>query len=187
MSNTELIAGARKFLATPNLGRDMARELNKALAYMWELADIAEAAEARIKELEAERDAALAAVERCRGVLASWKSVQASNREQFESGNPGMIVPIDCVGGLSAALDGAPERLSNHCQECGAWGSVETHLRGCSLDGAPEPEEVEWEYAPAWDRRIPTSDRYSIDATDDSIVRRRKAGTWMPVNSGEWE
>ena len=53
MSNTELIAGARKFLATPNLGRDMARELNKALAYMWELADIAEAAEARIAELEA--------------------------------------------------------------------------------------------------------------------------------------
>ena len=100
MSNTELIAGARKFLATPNLGRDMARELNKALAYMWELADIAEAAEARVKELEA---------------------------------------------------------------------------------------GVEWEYAPAWDRRIPTSDRYSIDATDDSIVRRRKAGTWMPVNSGEWE
>ena len=50
----ELIAEARKFLATPNLGKDMARELNKALAYMWELADIAEAAEARVKELEAE-------------------------------------------------------------------------------------------------------------------------------------
>ena len=44
---------AREFLATPNLGRDMARELNKALTYMWELADIAEAAEARVKELEA--------------------------------------------------------------------------------------------------------------------------------------
>ena len=65
---------------------------------------------ARVRELEDERDAALAAIERCRGVIASWKSVQASNREQFESGNPGMIVPIDCVGGLSAALDGAPER-----------------------------------------------------------------------------
>lgn len=62
-----------------------------------------------ITELRAERDAALAAIERCRGVIASWKSVQASNREQFESGNPGMIVPIDCVGGLSVALDGAPE------------------------------------------------------------------------------
>lgn len=62
-----------------------------------------------IAEARAERDAALAAIERCRGVIASWKSVQASNREQFESGNPGMIVPIDCVGGLLAALDGAPE------------------------------------------------------------------------------
>ena len=41
-----------------------------------------------------------------------------------------------------AALDGAPdnESLPNHCQECGAWGTVEVHLRGCSLDGAPEPE-----------------------------------------------
>ena len=53
MTNTELIAEARKFLATPNLGRDMARELNKALAYMWELADALEAADALVKELEA--------------------------------------------------------------------------------------------------------------------------------------
>ena len=53
MTNTEQIAAARKFLATPNLGKDMARELNKALAYIRELADIAEAAEARVKELEA--------------------------------------------------------------------------------------------------------------------------------------
>lgn len=53
MTNTEQIAAAREFLATPNLGKSMARELNKALAYMWELADIAEAAEARVKELEA--------------------------------------------------------------------------------------------------------------------------------------
>ena len=44
---------------------------------------------------------------------------------------------------LLAALDGAPvidESLPNHCQSCGAWGTVEVHLRGCSLDGAPEPE-----------------------------------------------
>ena len=53
MANEELIMHAREFLATPNLGRDMARELNKALAYMWELADMAEVAEARVKELEA--------------------------------------------------------------------------------------------------------------------------------------
>ena len=53
MANEELIMHAREFLATPNLGRDMARELDKALAYIRELADIAEAAEARIAELEA--------------------------------------------------------------------------------------------------------------------------------------
>ena len=53
MTNAEQLAEARKFLATPNLGKDMARELNKALAYIRELADVAEAAEARVKELEA--------------------------------------------------------------------------------------------------------------------------------------
>ena len=46
---------------------------------------------------------------------------------------------------LLAALDGAPgsESLPNHCQSCGAWGTTEVHLRGCSLDGAPEPEVAE--------------------------------------------
>ena len=94
---------------------------------------------------EAERDAALAAVERVRAVLSAWEMVQARNRECFESGNPGMIVPIDCTGGIRAALDGAPdnESLPNHCQSCGAWGTTKVHLRVCSLDGAPEPE---WEY-----------------------------------------
>ncbi len=53
MTNEELIMHAREFLATPNLGRDMARELDKALIYIRELAVIAEAAEARVKELEA--------------------------------------------------------------------------------------------------------------------------------------
>ena len=84
----------------------------------------AERAYKRTIRAEAERDAALEAIERCRGVLASWKSVQASNREQFESGNPGMIVPIDCVGGLSAALDGAPEPESEeemYQAGCGSW------------------------------------------------------------------
>ena len=54
-------------------------------------------------------DAATAALERVRAVLSAWEMVQARNREYFESGNPGMIVPIDCTGGLRAALDGAPE------------------------------------------------------------------------------
>lgn len=31
-----------------------------------------------------------------------------------------------------------PEPLPNHCPECGAWGTVETHLRGCSRDPARE-------------------------------------------------
>ena len=53
MTNDEQIAEARKFLATPNLGKDMARELDKALIYIRELADIAEAAEARVKGFEA--------------------------------------------------------------------------------------------------------------------------------------
>ena len=53
MSNAELIAESRKFLATPNLGKSMARELEKAMIHIRRLADIAESAEARVKELEA--------------------------------------------------------------------------------------------------------------------------------------
>ena len=59
MTNAEKLAEARKFLATPNLGKDMARELDNALIYIRELADIAEAAEARVKELEAGEISAL--------------------------------------------------------------------------------------------------------------------------------
>ena len=33
----------------------------------------------------------------------------------------------------------------NHCPECGAWGTVETHLRGCSRDPAREPERPIWD------------------------------------------
>lgn len=32
------------------------------------------------------------------------------------------------------------EEPPNHCQECGAWGTVETHLRGCSRDGMTEEQ-----------------------------------------------
>ena len=44
---------AREFTESPNLGKDMVRELDNALIYIRELADIAETAEARVKELEA--------------------------------------------------------------------------------------------------------------------------------------
>lgn len=52
MANEELIMHAREFTESPNLGKDMARELDKALIYIRELADALEAAEARVKELE---------------------------------------------------------------------------------------------------------------------------------------
>lgn len=54
MTNEEQLAEARKFLATPNMGKSMARELDKALIHIRRLADIAEAAEVRVKELEAQ-------------------------------------------------------------------------------------------------------------------------------------
>lgn len=53
MTNDELLAEAREFLATPNLGKDVMRELDKAMIYSRRLADALEAAEARVKELEA--------------------------------------------------------------------------------------------------------------------------------------
>lgn len=82
--------------------------------------------------IKAERDAALAALERVRAIHAP--SLPGYGPKSCV--HDGRAWPCQTV----AALDVAPERLSNHCQECGAWGSVETHLRGCSLDGAPEPE-----------------------------------------------
>lgn len=124
-------------------------------------ADIQEYSET-IKRLEAERDAALAAVERCRGVLASWKSVQASNREHFESGNPGMFVPIDCVGGLSAALDGAPEPEWE-------WGSA--HRDDLSQGATEYSEARARERVRDWNET--TRSRNGV------LVRRRKAGPWL--------
>ena len=103
MTNAEQIAKARKFLATPNLGRDMARELNKALAYMWELADIAEAAEARVKELEAGEISALREAraetwdEAISAVFAWWSAPP----EQRSAGivNPyGIGLPVESEG-----------------------------------------------------------------------------------------
>ena len=121
--------------------------------------------QARALKAEAERDAALAAIERCRGVIASWKSVQASNREQFESGNPGMIVPIDCVGGLVAALDGAPEpeetewvyRARNsmlnsgaHVSEEAARATLQLMIENHLFEVEPEPVFVERRPRFAW-------------------------------------
>ena len=94
---------ARGFLATPNLGKDMARELNKALAYMWELADIAEAAEVRIAELEAGEISALREAraetwdEAISAVFAWWSAPP----EQRPAGivNPyGIGLPVESEG-----------------------------------------------------------------------------------------
>lgn len=53
MTNDEQLAEAREFLATPNLGKDMARELDKALIYIRRLADALEAAMIPHAECEA--------------------------------------------------------------------------------------------------------------------------------------
>lgn len=53
-----------------------------------------------------ERDAAVAAVERVRGVLSEWESRQERNREILGSGALGHFQAIDCTGDLRAALDG---------------------------------------------------------------------------------
>ena len=60
-------------------------------------------------EARAERDAALAAIERCRGVLSAWESRQERNREILGNGALGHFQAIDCTGDLRTALDGAPE------------------------------------------------------------------------------
>ena len=105
-------------------------------------------------EARAERDAATAAIERVRAVLSAWEMVQARNREYLESGNPGMIVPIDCTGGLRVALDGAPEpeweyQCTNSINTTGLVADPELHARQCS----------------------------------GKIERRRKPGPWVPVES----
>lgn len=56
MSDEELIAEAREFLVTPNLGKSLMRELDKAMIYIRRLADALEA-------VTCERDAALAAAD----------------------------------------------------------------------------------------------------------------------------
>lgn len=61
------------------------------------------------EQLLAERDAAVAAVGRVRGVLSEWESRQERNREILGSGALGHFQAIDCTGDLRAALDGAPE------------------------------------------------------------------------------
>ena len=103
MTNEELIMHAREFTESPNLGKDMARELNKALAYMWELADIAEAAESRVKELEAGEISALREAraetwdEAISAVFAWWSAPP----EQRPAGivNPyGIGLPVESEG-----------------------------------------------------------------------------------------
>lgn len=59
-----------------------------------------------IPSLKAERDAAVAALERVRGVLSEWESRQERNREVLGSGALGHFQAIDCTGDLRAALDG---------------------------------------------------------------------------------
>jgi len=50
----ELVKEAREFLATPNLGKSLMRELDKAMIYIRRLADAHEAAEARADIAERE-------------------------------------------------------------------------------------------------------------------------------------
>ena len=62
-----------------------------------------------------------------------------------------------------------------------------------ALDGAPEPEEVEWEYGVKWhDSPDPVwYHPYTVDEAEKKlaswpkdpgyVVRRRKPGTWLPV------
>ena len=120
---------------------------------------------------------ALAAIERVRAEANAYAK------------QPDVMEPCGAVAqSILLALDGAPERLSNHCQKCGALGSVETHLRGCSLDGVPEPA---WEYAVALahDRiaepRYPSAEAATSAASEWPMtarpVRRRPAGPWIPV------
>ena len=80
-------------------------ERDDALARIAEAANVIE----RVREVEAERDAAVAAIERVRAVLVKWEAQQEHNREILGSGGLGHFQAIDCTGDLRAALDGAPE------------------------------------------------------------------------------
>jgi len=111
--------------------------------------DRANTAEARIAELEAERDAALAVLERIREAVSGHPEC-----DRYEEGDV-----ISC-----------------------GWKSAYASVVA-ALDGAPEPE---WEYS----RGVLHENGllhagFGIPRDQVVNVRRRKAGPWLPVSSGE--
>ncbi|MFA5901380.1 MAG: hypothetical protein WC829_19935 [Hyphomicrobium sp.] len=164
MTNTELIAGARKFLATPNFGKAMARELDNAMIYIRELADIAEAAEARVKGFEANFP--------CDGGCNYDSGPEESC--SLHGRNPADLWGI--IANISAERYEAEVRIAE--LEAGEW--------EYSWEG--EDQASSWSLAQVF-QRMEDAQRFG-ESTGGSWVKRdggqmvrRHVGPWVPVES----
>lgn len=162
MTNKELVERLRSVAGFDHLPRtDLAVLAASAL----------EASDARVKELEAERDAATAAIER---VTAERDSAMARIAKAWELHEP-----------FTWSFGYGPVQSCKWCADHGV--SQEVASWPCptiqALDGAPEPE---WEYAHREGGKVydePSTPLAAAKILNSQPVRRRKAGPWMPVNS----
>lgn len=102
----ELIKEARKFLATPNLGKDMARELDKALIHIRRLADALEVAMIPHAECEASGERAGAQLA---DLKAALEAAEARVKE-LEAGVTGRIV--------TASFEDGKTRVECSLEDC---------------------------------------------------------------------
>lgn len=117
--------------------------------------------EGMIAEARAERDAALAAIERVRAIHLNAGPSQ----------------------GYGSQFKGGYGMLGDCCESCGSHGEYGVEWP-CptiqALDGAPEPEEVEWEYRCDIRKHFWVTHGVHHDC-EGNPERRRKAGPWVPV------
>ena len=182
MTNTELIAEARKFLATPNLGKVMARELDKALIYIRRLADALESAMIPHAECEASG-------ERAGAQLADLKAAL----EAAEARVKGFEANFPCDGGCN--YDSGPEEsCSLHGRNpADLWGIIANISAECYEAEAriAELKAGEWEYAQAVitddDGGLYLGKSFGDDPTraldEGYVLVRRNCGPWVPVES----
>ena len=200
MSDKELIAEARHALSKPQLGRNVYSIATEALLILRRTTDALEAAEAELRDmlrvdipsLKAERDAATEALAKSDAAFRALKlSTAKADSERIE-----MQRALDRVRAVLAK-----ERAwHEHLVESGdavprnviGIGKVES-----ALDGAPEPEDV-WEYQ--WGEPGESFEGFDSFATEElalaemeldsdypshRVMRRRKAGPWVRVESEE--
>lgn len=139
---------------------------------------------ARAFRAEAERDAALAAVEVTRKLHHKITrygnedySIEAEHFEEDPESYPDLRAFDLCAECYEV------ERLI--CEECGGDAPIGHRSNWpcptvAALDGAPEPEEVEWEYRCDIRKHFWVTHGVHHDC-EGRPERRRKAGPWLPV------